>query len=66
MYGFAEVEILRRDEAPEILPVDAAVAIYPEEAETLTRLSTSHRHLNGIDLSPVSYTHLTLPTKRIV
>jgi len=51
MYGFAEVEILRRDEAPEILPVDAAVAIYPEEAETLTLLSTSHRNLNGIDLS---------------
>ena len=39
LFGYAEVEVLRRGQAPEILPVDAVEALHPEELETLALLS---------------------------
>jgi dihydropteroate synthase len=51
LFGFAEVEILRRGEAPEIVPVDAVEALHPEEAETIALLSTPRPALAGIDLA---------------
>jgi dihydropteroate synthase len=51
MYGFAEVEVLRRGEPPEILPVDAVEALHPEETETLARLSAPRPPLAGLDLA---------------
>jgi dihydropteroate synthase len=51
LFGYAEVEVLRRGEAPEILPVEAAEALHPEEAETLALLSTPRPALAGLDLT---------------
>ena len=51
LFGFAEVEVLRRGEAPEILPVDAAAAMHPEEAETIALFSTRRPALAGLDLT---------------
>ena len=51
LYGFCEVEILRRFEPPEILPVDAAEALHPEEAETFALLSAPRPALAGLDLA---------------
>ena len=51
LYGFREVEVLRRHEAPEILPVDAAEALHPEEAETFALLSAPRPTLAGLDLA---------------
>jgi dihydropteroate synthase len=51
MYGFAEVEVLRRDEEPEVLPVDAVEAIYPEEAQTLALISAPRPPLVGLDIA---------------
>ena len=31
-----------------------------------TPLEVQHRHAKALTIAPVSYTHLTLPTKRIV
>jgi dihydropteroate synthase len=51
IYGFAEVEVLRRGAAPRILPVDAVEAMHPEEAETLARLSAPRPPLAGLDMA---------------
>jgi dihydropteroate synthase len=51
LFGYAEVEVLRRGEAPEILPVDAAGAMHPEEVETLALLSARRPTLAGLDLT---------------
>ena len=51
LFGFAEVEVLRRGEAPEILPVAAAEALHPEEAETLALLAAPRPALAGLDLA---------------
>ncbi len=51
LFGFSEVEVLRRGEAPEILPVDAVEAIHPEEAETLALLSAPRPALAGLNLA---------------
>ncbi len=50
LFGFAEVEVLRRGAAPEILPVDAAEVLHPEEAETLEALGARRPPLAGLDL----------------
>ncbi len=51
LFGFAELEVLRRFEPPEILPVDAAEALHPEEVETLALLSLPRPALAGLDLA---------------
>ena len=51
LFAFAEVEALRRGDTPQILPVDAAEVLFPEEAETLEALSAPRPPLAGIDLS---------------
>ncbi len=51
LFGFATIEVLRRDAAPEVLPVDAAVALYPDELDTFQRFSQSRAPLAGLDLS---------------
>jgi dihydropteroate synthase len=51
LFGFAEVEVLQRGEAPEILPVDAAEVLHPEAAETLALLAAPRPPLAGVDLS---------------
>ena len=51
LFGFAEVEVLRRGEPPEILPVDAAEALHPEEAETFALLTRPRPALAGLDLA---------------
>lgn len=51
LFGFAEVEVLRRGEAPEILPVDAAGVLYPEAAETLELIVAPRPPLAGLELS---------------
>ncbi|HUS55876.1 MAG TPA: dihydropteroate synthase [Thermohalobaculum sp.] len=50
-FGFVEIEVLRRGNAPEILPVVAAEAMHPEEAEALARLSAPRTALAGLELS---------------
>ncbi len=51
LFGFAEVEVLRRGETPEILPVDAAEVLYPEAAEPLELAAAPRPPLAGLDLS---------------
>jgi dihydropteroate synthase len=51
VYGFAEIEVLRRREPPEILPVDAAEALHPEEAETFALLSEPRPPVAGLDMA---------------
>jgi len=51
LFGFSEVEVLRRGEPPEILPADAAEALHPEEAETFALLSHPRPALAGLDLA---------------
>ena len=51
VFGFAEVEVLRRSEPPEILPVDAAEALHPEEADTFALLSAPRAPVAGLDLT---------------
>lgn len=51
LFGFAEVEVLSRAAAPQILPVDAVAAVYPEAGEVLERLSASRRAIAGLDMS---------------
>jgi len=51
LFGYAEIEVLRRGAAPEILPVDAVEALHPEEAETLALLSMPRPVLAGLDLA---------------
>jgi dihydropteroate synthase len=51
LFGFTEVEVLRRGEPPEILPADAAEALHPEEAETFALLSRPRPALAGLDLA---------------
>jgi dihydropteroate synthase len=51
LFGFCEVEVLRRGEPAEILPADAAEALYPEEAETFALLSAPRPALAGLDLA---------------
>ncbi len=51
LFGFSEVEVLRRGEPHEILPVDAAEALHPEEAETFALLSRPCPAPAGLDLA---------------
>jgi dihydropteroate synthase len=51
LFGFAEVEVLRRGEAPEIVPVDAVEALHPEEAETIEQLTSPRVPVAGLDLA---------------
>ncbi|HUF85854.1 MAG TPA: dihydropteroate synthase [Thermohalobaculum sp.] len=51
LFGFADVEVLRRGESPEILPADAVEVLYPEAAETLELVSAPRPPLAGLDLS---------------
>jgi dihydropteroate synthase len=51
LFGFAEVEVLRRGEPAEILPVDAAEALHPQEVETFALLSRPRPALAGLDLA---------------
>ncbi len=51
LFGFTEVEVLRRGEAPEILPADAAEALHPEAAEVFASLSAPRPALAGLDLA---------------
>ena len=44
----------------------ATVAEAADQLETSTRSVSSKLHKMGYDVESVSYTHLTLPTKRIV
>ena len=62
LFGYAEVEILRRGQAPEILPVDAAETLHPEELETLALLSRPRPALAGLDLAQP---RITCSTKSI-
>jgi dihydropteroate synthase len=50
LIGFREVEVLARGAVPEILPSDAAAAIWPEAGVPLTRASASRRALLGLAL----------------
>lgn len=50
LFGFREIEVLRRGADPEILPADAVAALLPEEAETLDRLSAPRPPVAGIDM----------------
>jgi len=50
IYGFAQVEVLRRHEAPQVLPVDAVEALYPEEAETLALISAPRPPVVGLGM----------------
>jgi dihydropteroate synthase len=49
--GFSEVEVIRRGEAPEILPVDAAEVLHADESKTFGYLSAPRAPLTGLDLS---------------
>jgi len=51
IYGFREVELIRRHGPAEILPVDAVAALHPEEAETLARISDPRPPVAGLDLA---------------
>ncbi len=51
LFGFREVEVLRRGAPAEILPADAAEALHPEEAETFALLSAPRPALAGLDLA---------------
>jgi dihydropteroate synthase len=51
MFGFFEIEVLRRGEAPEILPAAAVEMIHPDEADTLALLSAPRPALAGLDLT---------------
>ena len=42
--------------------MESAIAVLEEKVAKLENVDTSHDH----PVTPVSYTHLTLPTKRIV
>ncbi|MBK0400028.1 dihydropteroate synthase [Limibaculum sp. M0105] len=48
---FREIEVLRRNASPEILPVDAAVAISPVLAEAVGRAGASRPDLAGVSLA---------------
>ena len=47
---FAEVEVLRREGTPEVLPVEAAEVLHPEEADAIAKLSGPRPPLLGIPL----------------
>jgi dihydropteroate synthase len=51
LFGFAEVEVLRRGAAPEIVPADAAEALHPDEVEVLAQLAARRPALAGLDLA---------------
>ena len=51
LFGFAEVELLRRGEEPEIIPAAAAEVLCPEEAETMALISAPRPPLAGLDLA---------------
>jgi len=48
--GFAEVELLGRGQAPEIVPADAAAALHPGLARTIARLSGERAPIAGLAL----------------
>lgn len=51
LFGFCEVEVLRRGHSAEILPADAVAAIYPGAAQTLAHACTRPEPILGLDLS---------------
>jgi dihydropteroate synthase len=48
--GFREVEVLDRDTAPEVLPVEAALAVYPELREQIGHAGTPRAAFAGLPL----------------
>lgn len=46
--GFLEVAVLRRGRAPEILPAEAAAALYPDVAQSIARVITPRARLLGM------------------
>ena len=55
---FTLIDVLAsREEAISLKEISEKTGLHP---------STTHRILNDLTIGPVSYTHLTLPTKRIV
>ena len=48
--GFAEIEALSRDEAPQVVPADAVVSLYPEAGEVFERLVRLRAPLCGTPL----------------
>ena len=50
-FTFAEVEVLSRGAPPQVLPVDAVVALYPENSAVLARLSASRAPVAELDLA---------------
>ena len=60
---------VKRDEAPSVEEPEAPAAPVIDEAELARRADEARQHaelLRRQEEEPVSYTHLTLPTKRIV
>ena len=51
LFGFREIEVLRRHEPAEILPVDVVQALHPEEAEVLEHLCAPRAPVSGLDLT---------------
>lgn len=50
LFGFTEVEVLRRDRPPAVLPADAAEVLFPEAAETFRLLSAPRAPLAGVGM----------------
>lgn len=50
LFGFSEVEVLRRDGPPERIPAAAAGQLYPELAGSLARMAAARPPLAGLDL----------------
>ena len=51
---------------PALTPTQQGYQIHQPVADELRAIQKAGRTLDGLGLQPVSYTHLTLPTKRIV
>ncbi len=51
LFGFAEVEVLRRNQPPQVIPADAAEVLHPEETETFRLLSAPRPPLAGIAMN---------------
>ncbi|MEM7422397.1 MAG: dihydropteroate synthase [Pseudomonadota bacterium] len=49
--SFREVEVLRRGDVPQVLPIDAVVALYPESVTALDQMSTGRSPIVGLDMS---------------
>lgn len=50
LVGFREVEVLARGAAPQVLPADAALSLWPDAAEMIGRAAAPRPPIVGIDL----------------